>query len=437
MSDFTPSPAAAASALGIPIVTRKHPGGERGAKISLHEVARRIREGRLDPRVRGWASQQIDKAGRPKRLVDRAQAILDGLRKKAAYLPDPIGAEMIVAPHVTLCLDDTLCMIGADCDDLCVAFGSAAMSVGIPTHVVGQAFDGTRTPTHVICAVQNDWGDWLRVDPSHDRLPVGQAIHATWEITLDPLDDEDCGLAGKSAELVAGAGAAQGAAGDYVGVGSIPNGGTLQRTWTKTPLGWRHADRAVGIGTTILGVPSIYDLQKLLEAKDYELDQLGAHYATAAATWGLSDPTAYAAWGQDLQALTKRYNDAKALANVEIAAAKLNFLIPNTEIGAADAWNGILAAVHHDPEQAGDLTDLDRRLQHATDVATDYSKNPQPEKGMDADLNLYNAAGKALDAVGAPKDDFLKNLPWKKIGLIAGGALVTLIVVNKIVDKVL
>jgi hypothetical protein len=369
--------------------------------------------------------------------VDRAQAILDGLRKKAAYLPDPIGAEMIVAPHVTLCLDDTLCMIGADCDDLCVAFGSAAMSVGIPTHVVGQAFDGTRTPTHVICAVQNDWGDWLRVDPSHDRLPVGQAIHATWEITLDPLDDEDCGLAGKSAELVAGAGAAQGAAGDYVGVGSIPNGGTLQRTWTKTPLGWRHADRAVGIGTTILGVPSIYDLQKLLEAKDYELDQLGAHYATAAATWGLSDPTAYAAWGQDLQALTKRYNDAKALANVEIAAAKLNFLIPNTEIGAADAWNGILAAVHHDPEQAGDLTDLDRRLQHATGVATDYSKNPQPEKGMDADLNLYNAAGKALDAVGAPKDDFLKNLPWKKIGLIAGGALVTLIVVNKIVDKVL
>jgi len=449
MSDFAPSTAAARTALGdsTPIVTRKHPGGAKGARISLHEVARRIRDGRLDPRVRVWAIQQLHKAGRPTRYQERAQAILDGLRKKALYIPDPTQAEVIQSAALTLCLDPqgSLCFLGGDCDDLVVAFGSATMSVGIPTHVVGQAFDGSNTPTHVIAAIQAESGDWLRADPSHERLPVGQAIHATGEISLDPLDDEDCGLAGESAQIVASAGAKSDGGGDYVGVGAMPDAGMLgsmQRSWIQTPYGWRHTDRLVGVGE-VGGLYSISDLKAIIAAKDYQLAQLAAHGATAAATWGLQDIAAYKDWQSDYGALSTRYIAAKDSAKLALAAAALNFLMPEDADGSGDpGFRAIMAAIHHDPEQKGDLTDLDRRLQLATGTPTDYSNNPQPKLGSDFDLNLYKATGKALDDLGLPKTPavpggLLPALPWGKIGLIGGAVLLGLVVVNKVINKVL
>jgi hypothetical protein len=439
MSDFAPSTDAARAALpGIPIVTRKHPGGASGARVSLHEVAKRIRDGRLDPRVRAWAIQTLNKAGRPKGHQARAQAILDELRRKAMYVPDPVNTEFMVAAHLTLCLDGEggLCMAGEDCDGLVVAFGSATMSVGIPTHVVGQAFDGSRTPTHVIAAVQVESGDWLRADPSHDSLPVGRAIHATWEVSLDPLDDEDCGLAGKAAEEVAHAGSAAGAAGDYVGVGAIPAGSVaaMTRTWHRTPLGWRHVDRrGVGVGT-LLGMHTVAELKDLLAAKDYQLAQLGQAFSKATG-WATSDPTSYAAWQTDFSALMQRYNAARTQAQAIVDANSASIIPANMDVTGEGPYELVLAAIHHDPEQTGDLTDLDRRLTKGAGVTADYSQTPQPTSGSDVDLSVYQGAGKALDAVGLPKD--AAAFPWAKAGLIAGGVLLGLVVVNKVIDKVL
>ena len=239
-SDFAPSAAAARAAdPSTTIVTRKHPSGAEGAFMSLKEVAHRILEGRLDPRVRAWAIAQLHKNNRPKSHHGKAQAILDGLRKKALYTPDPANAEFIQAAHLTLCLDEgtTLCFAGGDCDDLCVAFGSAAMSVGIPVQVVGQAFDGTNTPTHVICAIQTERGDWLQADPSSEKWPVGQCSPATGEHWIDPFDEDD-----KTSGLAGGA-----TTGDYVGVGAAP--AAFERHWYPVGVGgWQFVDRPVGVG---------------------------------------------------------------------------------------------------------------------------------------------------------------------------------------------
>ena len=130
----------------------------------------------------------------------------------------------------------------SNCDDLCVAFGSAAMSIGIPVRVVGQSFDGTNTPTHVICAIQVESGDWLKVDPSSERWPVGQCSPATGELVLDPFDEDDktSGLAGSAPT------------GDYVGVGAVPQ--QLERHWYPHAAGgWRYTDRlpSVGVGAAV------------------------------------------------------------------------------------------------------------------------------------------------------------------------------------------
>jgi len=247
MSDFTPSAAAARAAdPTIPIVTRKHPSGAEGAFLSLRDVCHRILEGRLDPRVRAWAIQQLHKANRPKSNQAKSQAILDGLRKKALYTGDPTNAEFLQAAHLTLCLDEgsTLCFAGGDCDDLCVAFGSAVMSIGVPVKVVGQVFDASNTPTHVITAVQTESGDWLRVDPSSERWPVGQVSPAMKESWLDPFDEDD-----KTSGLAGGA-----TTGDYVGVGAAPaQAPRFERHWYPVGVGgWAYVDRPaappVGVG---------------------------------------------------------------------------------------------------------------------------------------------------------------------------------------------
>jgi len=118
MSEFAPSIDAAKSALGAatPIDVRAHPGGAAGAKVSLDEVAARVRKGRLDPRVRAWAIRSIKEAGEPRTVQGQAQALLDALRKATTYVQDPINAEFMQAAAETLCLDDKgLCFKGGDC----------------------------------------------------------------------------------------------------------------------------------------------------------------------------------------------------------------------------------------------------------------------------------------------------------------------------------
>src|SRR5271155_2982612 len=120
---FAPSAAAAAKALGTPVKEDKHPPGTEGTAYSLDQMAKFIRDGRNDPRMRAWAGRVLLAAGKPATVKGQAQAILDELRKKTVYLQDPVNTELMAKPHITLCLDDHgLCMPAADCDDLCIAF---------------------------------------------------------------------------------------------------------------------------------------------------------------------------------------------------------------------------------------------------------------------------------------------------------------------------
>jgi hypothetical protein len=215
MSDgFKPSIEASRVALGAttPVTRGTIPVGAKGAKMSLEECAKRIREGRLDPRIRAWAGKALIAAGKPQGKRAQAQALLDAFRKQTMYLEDPVDSEMIVAAKNTLCLDEHgLCIPAADCDDSCVALGSAFMSVGIVTKIIGAAYDHSGVPTHVLLAIETPAG-WLRVDPS-TKLNVGQSHPATKETWVDPLEGR--------ANMTGTNGIPEG---DMVGVGLLPVG---------------------------------------------------------------------------------------------------------------------------------------------------------------------------------------------------------------------
>lgn len=169
MSDFKPGVDAARRALGnkIPIVHRVHPGGAQGVRISLQEVADRIKKGRNDPRVRAWAIRAIHEAGGPQDTPSQAQAILTALKKASTYVQDPVNTEFMQAAHETLCLDDKgLCFRGGDCfpkgtlllrDDYTlvpienIKPGDYIWGYDKWTHVEGVAFKGQKSVSVVMC----------------------------------------------------------------------------------------------------------------------------------------------------------------------------------------------------------------------------------------------------------------------------------------------
>jgi transglutaminase-like putative cysteine protease len=203
----------------VPVVTSPHPKGNRGVAKSVSgdgAVHQKILEGAKDWRLREWAGQALKRAGDPKGVRARAQALLDQLRRQTVYVQDPPGVELVQKAAMTLCLegDRGVCLRAGDCDDLVVAYASAAMSIGIATRTVIQAFwDESGKPSevysHILCEVFDEDGDepaWLKVDPSHPSWPVGQSAPSTREKSFDPMDKSSVALTDH---------------GDFVGVGQI------------------------------------------------------------------------------------------------------------------------------------------------------------------------------------------------------------------------
>jgi transglutaminase-like putative cysteine protease len=173
---------------GVHTITRPHPAGGKGAKISLIEVAERSWKARMSPRLRAWVTQQLDKAGvSTGGRRQKAGAILDAFRKRVPYIADPVMGEFIATADQTLCLDEGgLCFVGGDCDDHSVGLAAALMSIGIPTMIIGSShrepFD---VPTHVFMAFEDELGSWVKMDGT-TKLPVGRVTPSMREFWVEP-----------------------------------------------------------------------------------------------------------------------------------------------------------------------------------------------------------------------------------------------------------
>lgn len=165
--------------------------GAAALRRSVQEVADQVRVGinnvenaRL---ARGWAGQVLIAAGKPRGVRAQAQTILDALRKQTMYVADPVHMEWVQNAVRTLCLKPGQCNPIGDCDDLTVAGATIMILIGIPAQLVEQHFDGAEQD-HILYAVMDESGSWLKIDPSTD-WPVGRAATATKEVWVDPLKD--------------------------------------------------------------------------------------------------------------------------------------------------------------------------------------------------------------------------------------------------------
>lgn len=203
---------------------KPHPSGYDGIRSSLDAVVLRVREGRKHPMVRSWAGKRLVEAGNPKGHIERAKALFDAMKKQNIWVPDPRGVEYMAGAHVTLG-DGTNPpeMPAGDCDDLCLAYLSACESVGIPTAVVGAAYDEAGNISHVLGMVTDGKGAWYYADPSTD-FPFGEARKATHEEVIDVASGSRICVSASCSVPLRGQKMPDQGAGSFVAVDGLPDG---------------------------------------------------------------------------------------------------------------------------------------------------------------------------------------------------------------------
>ncbi len=154
--------------------------------IGLDETAKRAWEARKSPRLRAWATQQLDKCGRPDGKRAQVQCLLDAWRAKVPYVADPKMVEFIAHPEHLLCLGDGLCIVGSDCEEHALGMAAAVMSVGIDAMIVGQSsHEPADVPSHVYFAFKDDLDNWVRADAT-TPYAVGKVAPYLKEWWIDP-----------------------------------------------------------------------------------------------------------------------------------------------------------------------------------------------------------------------------------------------------------
>ena len=190
---------------------------------------------------------------------------------------------------------------------------------------------------------------------------------------------------------------------------------------------------------SVLGNPAIPDLQALIAAKDYALNQIGNAYNAFASQWAQQDLAAQADWFNDWGALLNRYGAAKQESSSWMAVESDLTLTPSLTPVPQNYWDDILKAVQQSypvsTTTKGDLDDLNNRLIAASGKNIDYSQMPQPP--ADADLEILKAADVVLSPIGlgpsASKGplSFL-GIPWYYwaggAAVLVGGAVVVTLV---------
>jgi hypothetical protein len=237
---------------GIPVTRQNYPTGVAGVKLSLTEIAKRIREGSRTPSVRAFAGQIVIQAGKPTSVRGRGQAILDYVRENVIYAYDPEMTEMTASAPITLCIPGApLCMPVSDCDDAVVAIGSLMGALGMTVRVAKLVIsEGSQE--HVLIEVYDDASEkWLGADFSElnsRNYPLGWEPPHESKQTMDPMHPDVTRISGWGKNEA-----------EFIGVGSVRRKATSEERalhWDVFNNRWiGAADPAVVVTPTAVMAP--------------------------------------------------------------------------------------------------------------------------------------------------------------------------------------
>jgi hypothetical protein len=170
----------------VPVTVQPWPGNEVGGTLTIAKMAQFIRDDGDSPAIKSMAGNILRQAGFPKSARDRAQALLDYVRKAVGYVEDQPMREWVQSARITLCVDGApVCIPIEDCDGMAVALGALLRAAGIDVKI--QSIDyGPGVQPHVNLVFKDDSGHWLEIDATTNR-PIGSGSPGK-KVLVDPLD---------------------------------------------------------------------------------------------------------------------------------------------------------------------------------------------------------------------------------------------------------
>jgi hypothetical protein len=430
-----------------------YPPGPAGIRRSVDEVAKAMRDGRIDEAVRGWAIDQLTKRGIDGRnhpsIKARTQALLDAVRAQTIYVPDPQGAEWIQKPHVTLCLRDR-CIPGEDCDGVTAALGAALLSIGLPAYAVKVTY-GQDHQEHILVGIIDENGTKLYADPSTNAAVMVRVPNAVDEVWIDPLDSSSVHIGTSGAEFVT-LGSPLGSpcgrqlffkAGHwfemYKGQWWMHVGGK----WIPGPVDYPEkaglmgpylnrqrqlcvardgveievTPQQAGLGT--IGIPrlvqwhTVHELSDLLNALTRQVQHIDAAFnGPGGQAWFQADPTAYGAWASKYVSARSAWDPTVAKATLVVHPVTPNTLSWDWVVSTAPDGTDMFDAV---AKAFMPFEDLDRELRGSATFPPselpNYSDTPQPT-APDFELTEYQIADSGWQAakqLGQKANDVLQQ----------------------------
>jgi hypothetical protein len=175
---------------------------------------------------------------------------------------------------------------------------------------------------------------------------------------------------------------------------------------------------------TIAGAHTVAELIDLVAAKDYVIGRMQKSYDSISSDWQSKDAPTQSKWLSDWNALKGRYGRAHALADIEIANAKIQ-PVPNSVIPAETTYNLILSSLQKTSGvvSPGDLQDLYNRLSAAGQAQQLAFSVPQPS-AIDVDSVVLQTPDPLQAIVQNPKKSAAIAIGLGVAGLIGYTAIV-------------
>jgi hypothetical protein len=292
------------------------------------------------------------------------------------------------------------------------------LSVGLSAQIVKQQF-GMGQQEHVLVGIRDEEGRYLYADPANSTAPVYEGSKAMSEEWTDPL-----GAVGSRSEMPP----------QMVMLSGAPER-DLRRVdgvWTERRYGTTFMHRAgrwqsleaVGLGS-ILNWHTVHELSDLVNALQFQVDQIDASYNEAKSAWSAADNAGFLAWETAYNTALAVWVPARTRAQAVIAATAATGndwdWMPTIEVTGEDSFESVAKAFMP-------FEELDRELRSSKSFPKPdlpvYAGTPQPT-APDFDLTTYQIADSTWQKIKQVGDSFGNAIrvsaPWLLVGGVAIG----------------
>lgn len=140
--------------------------GEAGVRQTLKLMGRLVREYRANPTIYGLARSLIQKVPQ-KSWRGEVDQMFYFVRDDIRYVKDPVGAEAVQLPTITLSIKS------GDCDDKVTLLSSLLESAGHPTRFCAVKVDGKDRYSHVFLQTKIGKSWWVSLETT-EPWPSGK-----------------------------------------------------------------------------------------------------------------------------------------------------------------------------------------------------------------------------------------------------------------------